>query len=36
MKQSFKKRYEEDLKMLLEGLHKPKGRKVYLKALHGK
>jgi transposase len=33
MKQSFKKRFEEDLKKLVEGLTKPKGRKKYPKVL---
>lgn len=33
MKQSFKKRYEEDLKKLANGLTKPKGRKKYPKVL---
>jgi transposase len=33
MKQSFKKRFEEDLKKLANGLTKPKGRKKYPKVL---
>ncbi len=33
MKQSFKKRFEEDLKKLAKGLAKPKGRKKYPKIL---
>jgi transposase len=33
MKQSFKKRFEEDLKNLANGLTKPKGRKKYPKVL---
>jgi len=33
MKQSFRSRYEEDLKNLAAGLTKPKGRKKYLKVL---
>ncbi len=33
MKQSFKKRFEEDLKKLAKGLAKPKGRKKYPKVL---
>jgi transposase len=33
MKQSFKKRYEDDLKKISEGLQKSKGRKVYLKII---
>lgn len=33
MKQSFKKRFEEDLKKLANGLAKPKGRKKYPKVL---
>jgi len=33
MKQSFKKRFEDELKKLSEGLSKPKGRKKYLKVV---
>jgi len=33
MKQSFKKRFEEDLAKLASGLAKPKGRKKYIKVL---
>ncbi len=33
MKQSFKKRFEEDLKKIAEGLAKPNGRKKYSKVL---
>jgi transposase len=33
MKQSFKKRFEDDLKKLSEGLSKPKGRKKYTKVI---
>ena len=33
MKQSFKKRFEEDLKKLANGITKPKGRKKYQKVL---
>jgi transposase len=33
LKQSFKKRFEEDLKKLAKGLAKPKGRKKYPKVL---
>ena len=33
MKQSFRKRFEEELKKLIEGLKKPKGRKKYVKIL---
>ncbi|HSN65184.1 MAG TPA: IS1634 family transposase [Fusibacter sp.] len=33
MKQSFKKRFEDDLKKLSQGLSKPKGRKKYIKVI---
>lgn len=33
MKQSFRKRFEDDLKKLVEGLSKPKGRKKFIKVI---